>query len=675
MKQKTRHHVQRVATGILASILALSGIGAAHAGEKGESKDYKPFACNSETSYTLTPVDASSWSVLRYHVPDSEFSMFPLPSQKSSLISPQPPSSDRPEYGDRGDTYFSTENADYHVRWYSYEEGFAAVDSHCNLVAKTLIHPGSIDVFAHSGKTLSEALIHRELSEKNFTIVGLPVEWDTVKLSEGYQGHWYSTNNPPVYSCDSFFNHETGEVTHSHPVQESLDYQDYDYQQRDYYHDAFSSNNVFYRVTTQGKIERLQGTTWVPLASQPSFPIFSTIPYLNVGVVMVEPDHKTSHFISFADLEKDDFSHIATSTVTIPDGLSEASPFARLYSMAIVEADMKIKRLSYSVHITPVSKNILDDFSRQLGYQLPSAKIITLTDTSGDENALSIPLVTVSPVTQPATDLTGKPVLPEASPHTSVTLTETPESWIVTARALDGYRFTNGEYSHRFTYPHFYKLFYQPNEGEGEPVEERVAYGKQSHNPVRFHRPGYQFVGWNTRADGSGTTVTTPTVTTDTTLYAQWRKAVPQTVLTPAHKTERSVRFHSNDKRDTVITVHATDGDTVSLKTGLTRAGYVLTGWATSPEGSTLAYPATGRLTVDGDSDLYAVWKPVSTGSKPAPQAATPAQEKPSSRPRVVSETSAKLASTGSMVSSVALLAMVLVTVGLSTVLLVRRKQ
>lgn len=547
MTPRNKRLWKRISTGILASLLTLSGIGAAHAGENGESKAYKPFACNSETSYTLVPIDASSWSVLRYHVPDSEVSMFPLPSQKSSLISPQPPSSDRPEYGDRGDTYFSTENADYHVRWYSYEEGFAATDSHCNLVAKTLIHPGSIDVFAHSGKTLSEALIHRELSEKNFTIVGLPVEWDTVKfqLSEGYQGHWYSTNNPPVYSCDSFFNHETGEVTHSKPVRESLDYRDYDYQQRHYYHDAFSSNNVFYRVTTQGKIERLEGTTWVPLASQPSFPIFSTVPYLNVGVVMVEPDHKTSHFISFADLEKDDFSHIATSTVTIPEipsGGTETSPFARMrgYSMAIVEADMKIEKNPYWLVPTAVPQNILDDFSRQLGYQLPSAKIITLTDTGGDENALSIPPVTVPPVTQPTTNLTGKPVLPKASPHTSVTLTETPESWVVTARALDGYRFTNGEYSHQFTYPHFYTLLYQPNEGEGEPVEERVAYGKQSHNPVRFHRPGYQLVGWNTKADGSGTPVTTPTVTTDTTLYAQWKKAVPMSDLTPAHKTTDS---------------------------------------------------------------------------------------------------------------------------------------
>ena len=162
-------------------------------------------------------------------------------------------------------------------------------------------------------------------------------------------------------------------------------------------------------------------------------------------------------------------------------------------------------------------------------------------------------------------------------------------------------------------------------------------------------------------------------------LHTQWRTVIPQTVLTPAHKTERSVRFHSNDKRDMVVTVHATDGDTVSLKTGLTRDGYVLAGWATTPGSSTLAYPATGRLTVDGDSDLYAVWELAGTGSQPALEQGktAPQQEKPHAAPHVVSETHTgeQLASTGSMVSSVALLAMVLVTVGLSTVLLVRRRQ
>ena len=209
---------------------------------------------------------------------------------------------------------------------------------------------------------------------------------------------------------------------------------------------------------------------------------------------------------------------------------------------------------------------------------------------------------------------------------------------------------------------------------------ETAVDGDQLTTPV-FTCDGYQLAGWDIHShQGVARVEQTPftfTVKGDMTVMAQWKKSIPMTDLQPAHKTERSVRFHSNDKRDIVVTVHATDGDTVSLKTGLTRDGYVLAGWATTPGSPTLAYPATGRLTVDGDKDLYAVWKPVSTESKPAPQATTPAQQKPSSRPRVVSETSAtgELASTGSTVSSIALLAMVLLTVGVGSVLLTRRKQ
>lgn len=49
MKPRNKRLWKRINTGILASILTLSGIRAAHAGEKGESKAYKPFACNSDT--------------------------------------------------------------------------------------------------------------------------------------------------------------------------------------------------------------------------------------------------------------------------------------------------------------------------------------------------------------------------------------------------------------------------------------------------------------------------------------------------------------------------------------------------------------------------------------------------------------------------------------------------
>lgn len=207
--------------------------------------------------------------------------------------------------------------------------------------------------------------------------------------------------------------------------------------------------------------------------------------------------------------------------------------------------------------------------------------------------------------------------------------------------------------------------------------KETAVDGDRVTTPV-FTCDGYQLTGWDVHSNqGVAKVEQTPftvTVKGNMTLVALWRKAIPQTVLTPAHKTGRVVRFHSNDKRNTVITVHAVDGDTVSLKTGLTRDGYVLAGWATRPESSTLAYPVTGRLTVDGDRDLYAVWKPVSEPVKPSSPSQKPSRT-PSQKTVHPAGEQRLLASTGSTVSSIALLAMVLVTVGLSTVLLVRRRQ
>lgn len=209
---------------------------------------------------------------------------------------------------------------------------------------------------------------------------------------------------------------------------------------------------------------------------------------------------------------------------------------------------------------------------------------------------------------------------------------------------------------------------------------ETAVDGDQLTTPV-FTCDGYQLAGWDIHShQGVARVEQTPftfTVKGDMTVEAQWRKAIPQTLLTPAHKTQRSVRFHSNDKRDTVITVHATDGDTVSLKTGLTRDGYVLAGWATSPDSSTLAYPATGNLTVDGDKDLYAVWKPTAPAVEPQKPSSTPSNT-PSSTPsqKTVQPAGEQrlLASTGAGVGLLGLLAVVSVALGGVLLLVVRKR-
>lgn len=209
---------------------------------------------------------------------------------------------------------------------------------------------------------------------------------------------------------------------------------------------------------------------------------------------------------------------------------------------------------------------------------------------------------------------------------------------------------------------------------------ETAVDGDRLTTPV-FTCDGYQLTGWDVHSKAGVAKVEqtpfTVTVKGDMTVIALWRKAIPQTVLTPAHKTGRSVRFHSNDKRNTVITVHATDGDTVSLKTGLTRTGYVLAGWATTPDSSTLAYPATGRLTVDGDSDLYAVWKPVSEPVKPSSPSQKPSSTSSSTVSRKTVHPAGEqrlLASTGAGVGLLGLLAVVSVALGGVLLLVVRKR-
>lgn len=196
----------------------------------------------------------------------------------------------------------------------------------------------------------------------------------------------------------------------------------------------------------------------------------------------------------------------------------------------------------------------------------------------------------------------------------------------------------------------------------GAPVDPVHAdYGQKVTLPVPS-RPGFQFMGWFTTPDGKGERLSELTLTTDTTVYASWKKAIPITDLTPAHKTERNILFRSNDPQDVVITVHAVDGDSISTQVGLTRQGYRLVGWADHEGSAVVSVPVDSRLMVDGDRTLYAVWEQNTALDKPS-------SKKPviPSRPRVVSEAphEGELAHTGSDAAKILILsAVVLIALG-----------
>ena len=88
----------------------------------------------------------------------------------------------------------------------------------------------------------------------------------------------------------------------------------------------------------------------------------------------------------------------------------------------------------------------------------------------------------------------------------------------------------NLTYTAHYT-PNTYAVIFDPNGGEGNMDNQSFTYGEtQTLSSNEFTRPNYKFNGWNTRADGTGTTysnreqvsnlVTEGTIT----LYAQWRE-------------------------------------------------------------------------------------------------------------------------------------------------------
>ena len=90
-----------------------------------------------------------------------------------------------------------------------------------------------------------------------------------------------------------------------------------------------------------------------------------------------------------------------------------------------------------------------------------------------------------------------------------------------------------------------YRVSYNANGGTGSMAPEFVAYGSEhtlSENAFTYY--GYEFAGWNTAADGSGTAYSDKanvTVSGDLTLYAQWNASFV------------TVRFLNDDAAGTVL--------------------------------------------------------------------------------------------------------------------------
>ena len=136
---------------------------------------------------------------------------------------------------------------------------------------------------------------------------------------------------------------------------------------------------------------------------------------------------------------------------------------------------------------------------------------------------------------------------------------------------------------------------------EGERIGT-VTYTKASTYPITPTKEGYTFTGWFTDEECT-TPFTSPTITSNVTLYAGWRA------------NRYTIRFNGNGHTGgaTANLDISYDEAKPLIANGFTKTGYKFLGWSVSPTGSVVykdCQDISNLTTNDGEViDLYAVWQ------------------------------------------------------------------
>ena len=157
-----------------------------------------------------------------------------------------------------------------------------------------------------------------------------------------------------------------------------------------------------------------------------------------------------------------------------------------------------------------------------------------------------------------------------------------------------------------------YKVTYDNNGGAGTQTDNAI-YDLNEEVLVKGRgtilRMGYNFTGWNTETDGSGTSYAIGAkfnITVNTTLYAQW----VETMTPVTYKVEYDVNTGTGTQTD-LLAYEANEEVTVKNKGGMTKAGYNFVGWNTAADGSGIPHAVNSKFNITANVKLYAQWEEI----------------------------------------------------------------
>ncbi|MBQ3151615.1 MAG: InlB B-repeat-containing protein [Clostridia bacterium] len=145
------------------------------------------------------------------------------------------------------------------------------------------------------------------------------------------------------------------------------------------------------------------------------------------------------------------------------------------------------------------------------------------------------------------------------------------------------------------------------------------------HTPTR---PGYIFDGWFTSPSGGTKITSSTTLTGNTTIYAQWTKAVTYTVSYDANGGTNAPSSQTKTKdvpltltsakpsKNYTVTYNANGG---SVSPASKSVSCIFKNWNTSQDGSGTSYASGGIYSENRDITLYAQWNNPTYGTLPTP--------------------------------------------------------
>ena len=156
-----------------------------------------------------------------------------------------------------------------------------------------------------------------------------------------------------------------------------------------------------------------------------------------------------------------------------------------------------------------------------------------------------------------------------------------------------------------------YSVIYDDNDASGGTVpSDAIRHDSASTVTVMANtgslvKTGYIFDGWNTAADGKGTTYTAGTgtfaITADITLFAKWKIKTYTLRYDGNGNTGGDVPDDAVYDSNTTVTVAGNIN-------GLVKGGFDFNGWNTKANGSGVAMAAASTFKIKSDTTLFAQW-------------------------------------------------------------------